>query len=261
MENLKEGLDQSSWFSLFEGTENITWMKLLGQVFEFIRSISKPLTTWGGGNDDLRRFLQDPSLGEGVAEVLMGRSKIVQIDPMKVIKETGRSYEVKALAVADIVSEDDLIKVLTLYPYGPVGQAVLDKVSSARLYRFYKEMDRSLMNDLKSGNWSIWKAMFEAMDDSDLLKIALDEGEGALTATNTIEDPTMIKVIIESAKYGICQCAAVGRCNDLPYLESLYKEALKTDPHHTKNWANDLWKRVGELRRVEELRKDVEETA
>lgn len=258
MENLKEGLDQSSWFSLFEGTENITWMKLLGQVFEFIRSISKPLTAMGGGNEDLRRLLQQPNLGKGFAEVLMGRSEIVKIDPWQVVKETGRSYEIKAMAVADIESEDDLVKVLKLYPYGIVGEAVLDKISSARLRQLYAEIDNRMTMEWR--NSSIWKSMFEAMDDADLLSIALDDGTDAYLATTIIEDQTMIKVIIESAKHGICRCAAVGRCDDLSYLETLYNEALKTDPHYTKNWANDLRKRIGELRRVSELPKEVQET-
>lgn len=88
------------------------WIFHSEKSFNFIRIIANFVETRGGSFEELDRIFDEPDLVDEIADVLVGKSKITERDPVEIICRTGRTSSVKAQAALKISSDKDRISVL-----------------------------------------------------------------------------------------------------------------------------------------------------
>jgi hypothetical protein len=227
--------------------EELNLVKALGRAFEFVKAICDKIVSLGGNDNAAWLIVKEPAYAQQFAEVLLGKSKIVPEDSLKVVQETGRTLQVRIMAAKELKSDEDRMKVLD-NPERIVFAALSGLEDRRKLYEWFVGLSPGQIDDSKNRHQFPWLLIFQHMYDIDLLQIALHNVKFAFKAVQAIKDQGILKVVIENSEIGIAVCQAVEQLDDYDYILKLSEAQAQKDPHGTTNFTRSINKRMELIR-------------
>lgn len=212
--------------------ENIRdWVRTGGKVFEIIKTMGNQVDNLGGNCSDLDRILKEPELCKDIAKVLMGASQITPIDPMEIIRTTGRSEDVREQAAELLTNDTDRWEVVMLAQSFEVAINALQGFEDKQLLKkLYLEVPRKVKYTwiLSEDKTAIWGAILDTIDDKDLLDIYRERKDYYYYEVILgMQDESALKTVVALAKDLSDKKKAYGRIEDREYIQAELEKLTK----------------------------------
>lgn len=218
------------------------WIFHSEKSFNFIRIIANFVETRGGSFEELDRIFDEPDLVDEIADVLVGKSKITERDPVEIICRTGRTSSVKAQAALKISSDKDRISVLYSCTDPLFIKNIIKGMEDQKyLFSWYQNEANenrhhwSTTEDLSA----VWKTIIESFSDEDLLWIvkvghhwdataAIEAIKSQSILKSLMNDPETLKRLIDLT--GLSQTllltVIIKRITDIDFLNNWMENEL-----------------------------------
>lgn len=155
-------------------TEEDNWIFAGEKCYNFVRVLLNFVSHRGGSVAELERIFTETGLVDEMADVFVGKSKIIERDPLEIICSTGRTSSVKAEAALKIEKDEERIRVLPLCSDKKFVKNIISGMKDPSfLFSWYKLEANANRNywsttDELDGNWI---TIIESFTDEDLVWI------------------------------------------------------------------------------------------
>lgn len=239
--------------------EERNWVSAVGKAFEFIKVILDAVLFRGGNSSHLSKVLSNNDLGSQIADVLMGAAKIVPIKPYKIITETGESEVIKVLAVQNLDSDAERIRLIDYDHSEEFMEALLSGLKNrGLLYRWFNKIPKDSATQWvnhESGLQNLQK-IFSYMNDDHLFKIVCRRGFRWHMAMMAIKNQNLLKSFVKKGPDEDFAITAIRAIDDEEFIFNLIEEYHKDAPgHRNERMLHVLRMREEELLQEAKLRK------
>ena len=218
-----------------EETEFKYYLKVIGHVGEFFDALFGAVQRLGGTIKDVRVLFKNPEMFDRFAEVIMGKAKIVSIEPLEVINTTGRSEVVKVQAIKQLETDEERLSIIKPGITDVLLHKVLEIIEDRSCLPGWweEQMARHGFKALvRYCELPMAIMLFSYFSDEALVRIIDSNGDDSIFAVEEIQDENLLKRYAESTdlQNQDIQWAAMKRIKDFDFINNLLEKQYALNP-------------------------------